>query len=160
MGARDTIGRRGEFLACTRLSDFCGNVTAYFNPHALGEKCPLFDLLVELEGLGKRAAYFFAQVKATRKGSAKRTTRLRVEVSGDHVQKMVQSPFPTYLIGVDEPRETAFIVSMHGNLAGPISSMPRRHPLTPRTLKALWEEVADYWPRLSVTAVRTSRFNW
>jgi hypothetical protein len=159
MDARDLIGRRGEFIACTRLSDFCGNAIGYFRPYVLGEKCPLFDLLVELEGLTERVAYFFAQIKTTTKGSGKPTTRLSIDVSKTDVEKMARSPFPTYLLGIDEPREHAFVISMHGNMTGPLFSMPRTYPLNAGNLKILWDEVADYWAGLSA-ANRTSRFKW
>jgi hypothetical protein len=71
MDARDLIGKRGEFIACSRLLDFCGNKSAYFNPYPLGDKCPLYDLLVELEGIRDRTMYFMAQVKTTTKVSKK-----------------------------------------------------------------------------------------
>lgn len=160
MDARDQIGKRGEYIACLRLMDFCGNPRAYFNPYMLGEKCPVFDLLVELEGTGDSAAYFLAQVKATAKGSGQRSANLRVEVTGDHVEKMVRSPFPTYLIGIDEPAERAYVVSIHGTMTGPIHSMPRRYLLTAENLKALWEEVLGFWNQFPLATHKSSRFRW
>jgi hypothetical protein len=65
---------------------------------------------------------------------------------------MVQCPFPTYLIGVDEPTDRANIVSVHGNISGAIGSIPSRHPLTPRTLRRLWEEVTAHWKKLDAAA--------
>jgi hypothetical protein len=65
---------------------------------------------------------------------------------------MVRCPFPTYLVGVDEPNDRAYVVSIHGNLRGPITSMPSRYPLTPRNLRRLWEEVTAYWMKLNAAA--------
>ena len=48
MIARDLIGKRGEAIVSERLLDFCGNPLPYFDPHPLGEKCPTFDYLVEV----------------------------------------------------------------------------------------------------------------
>lgn len=160
MDARDLIGKRGEHIACTRLMRIFDNPQLRLNPYLLGDKCPLFDVLVELDGVGDRAAYFLAQIKSTTKRSGNRTANLPIEVAKEDVEKMVRSPFPTYLIGVDEPREKAYIVSMHGNLSGAIYSMPRKYPLTAKNLKTLWEEVAEYWLQLSGPAARTSRFQW
>ena len=49
MATRDLIGKRGEAIVTARLMDFCGNPDPYFDVHPLGEKCPTFDYLVELE---------------------------------------------------------------------------------------------------------------
>src|SRR5262245_22426901 len=62
-------------------------------------------------------------------------------VDADDVRRMVQCPFPTYLIGVDEPNERAYVVSLHGKLEGPIASMPAKYPLNARNLRKLWDEV-------------------
>lgn len=61
---------------------------------------------------------------------------------------MVRSPVPTYLIGVDEPAAEAYIVSMHGNLNGAISSIPTTYPLNASTLADLWTEVRLNWKTL------------
>lgn len=152
MATRDLIGKRGEAIVTARLMDFCGNPDPYFDVHPLGEKCPTFDYLVELVNAGSSVPYFLAQVKSTQKGFTKTERRLLVQVDEEDVRRMVRCPFPTYLIGVDEPNDRAYVVSMHGNLSGPIASMPSRYPLTSRNLRRLWEEVADYWKKLDPTA--------
>src|SRR2546423_6171646 len=124
MPARDHIGKRGESIVSTRLLDFCGNADPYFDPHPLGEKCPTFDFLVELVNAGESPPYFLAQVKATRKGRTKGTRRLIVGVDAEDVRRMVKCPLPTYLPGVDEPREKVYVVSVHGAMSGPIASLP------------------------------------
>jgi hypothetical protein len=148
MTARDLIGKRGEAMATARLMDFCGNAEAYFDVHPLGEKCPTFDYLVEVVNAGDSVPYFLAQVKTTQKGFTKKERRLLVQVDAEDIRRMVRCPFPTYLIGVDEPNDRAYIVSVHGNMNGPIASMPSRYPLTPRNLLRLWEEVTAHWKKL------------
>jgi hypothetical protein len=157
MAASDLIGTHGEFIVCVRLMDFCGAGLPYFEPHNLGAKCSTFDFLVELVGV-PRPLYFLAQVKTTTKGTGKRNTRLPVEVSKEDIKRMTTCPIPTYLIGVDEPAEVAYIVGICGDTEGSIASIPRTYPLNPRTLKRLWEEVQDFWDQLGNIAVKTSAF--
>jgi hypothetical protein len=38
MNARDLTGKRGEFIAAERLTDFCGNPLPYFDPYQLDGK--------------------------------------------------------------------------------------------------------------------------
>jgi hypothetical protein len=156
---RDHIGKRGEWVAATRLMDPCGNPDPYFDPHYLGEKCSTFDYLVELVNAGDSPPYFLAQVKVTRKGRTKGTRRLIAGVTSEDVRRMARCPLPTYLLGVDEPREKVFIVSVHGGMTGAIASMPTTYPLTPKNLRRLWEEVVDYWGKLEAGA-KTSVFTF
>src|SRR6266478_5356664 len=132
MATRDLIGKRGDAIATARLMDFCDNPDPYFDVHPLGEKCPTFDYLVELVNAGETVPYFLAQVKSTQQGFTKNSRRLLVHVDAQDVRRMVQCPFPTYLIGIDEPDDRAYVVSAHGSVNGSIASMPSRYPLTPR----------------------------
>lgn len=157
MAARDLVGKRGEAIVTARLMDFCGNLDPYFDVHPLGEKCPTFDYLVELVNAGDSVPYFLAQVKATRRGFTEKRRRLSVRVDREDVRRMVQCPIPTYLIGVNEPRDRAYVVSVHGSMSGPITSMPASYPLTPRNLRRLWEEVTAHWKHLDAAA-KTSAF--
>lgn len=156
MSARDLIGKRGEAIVCAALLNFCGRETSYFDPHPLGEKCPIFDYLVELVGLGNVPAYFLAQVKATKQGYTGKRVELKAGVSADDVRKMVNCPVPVYVIGVDEPGEVAYLLSVHSR-RGAISSIPTTHPLDPTTLRGLWAEVRDQWKQLRAIK-RTSAF--
>jgi hypothetical protein len=159
MAIRDLIGKRGESIMVARLMDSCGRPEPYFDPHPLGEKCPTYDYLVELVNAGARVPYFLVQVKATRKALTRRQRRLSVRVSADDVRRMAQCPVPTYLIGVDELGENAYVVSIHGGLAGPITSMPSTYPLNRDNLKTLWDEVKNYWQALYPVA-KTSVFTF
>jgi hypothetical protein len=113
MDKKDHMWMRGENISFVRLTEVCqADDLPYFIPHFLGDKCPLFDILVELVGAGEKTPYFFAQVKSTRLGYSKKSNRLRVEVSKDDVVRMVNYPAPTYVIGIDEKGEKAFIVAV------------------------------------------------
>src|SRR5437870_4892851 len=115
MGITDFIGGRGEAIAFARLARVCRTDTElpYFWPHYLGEKCETFDFLVELVDADERTPFFFVQVKSTRKKFAKTQRRLRVEVSEYDVRRMVAFPAPTYVVGVHEDEERAFVISVH-----------------------------------------------
>ncbi len=156
---RDYIGKRGEAIATSDLMKFCGHPQPYFNPHFLGEKCPTYDFLVEVLGAGASSPYFLAQVKSTQTGMTRRTLDLKVALKAADVQKMVRCPIPTYLIGVDEPAERSYIVSIHGNMAGRISSIPSMYPLDCKNLKILRDEVVAHWKTLGkASGSKTSAF--
>jgi hypothetical protein len=152
MATRDRIGKRGEAIVTARLMDFCGNPDPYFDVHPLGEKCPTFDYLVELVNAGDSIPYFLAQVKSTQQGFTKKGRRLLVQVDAEDVWRMVRCPLPTYLVGVDEPNDRAYVVSVHGSMSGSLASMPSRYSLTPRNLRRLWEEVTAHWVKLDAAA--------
>jgi len=157
LSKKDHLGRRGEKIAFVRLTKVCqANDLPYFLPHFLGDKCPLFDAFVELVGAGDKTPFFFAQVKATREGYNKKG-RLKVEVKKSDVIGMVQYPAPTYVIGIDEVQEKAYIVAVHGDMNKKISSLSTAHELNCATLKHLWDEVQDYWKDKDMTQ-KTSRF--
>ncbi len=149
MGFRDSIGSRGEAIAFKELARFCrvDLDLPYFVPHYLGEKCPRFDFLVELVHDDEIPLYFFVQVKATRRDYARAQMpyRLRVEISTEDVRQMVACPVPTYLIGVHDREERAFIIAIHGEMSESISSMTTAHELNADTLEKLWREVREFW---------------
>jgi hypothetical protein len=148
MGITDFIGGRGEAIAYSLLSRVCreGDLP-YFWPHYLGEKCETFDFLVELVDASEGTPFFFVQVKATRKAytRSQMSPRLRVEVSEKDVRRMSAFPAPTYVVGVHEDEERAFLVSVHGDMREAISSITTGHELTVETLKKLWDEVREFW---------------
>ena len=98
----------------------------------MGEKCQTFDYLVELVDAGEKTPFFFIQVKTTRKGFTKTQTppRLRINVSAKDVRRMAAYPVPTYLVGVHENAERAFIVSIHEPMSEAIPSITTAHELT------------------------------
>lgn len=158
--AQNYIGKRGEAIAAASLLDFCGNPHPYFGPYFIGDKCPTYDLLVQVLDAGASSPYFLAQVKATSLGYNKETLNLKVALRASDVQRMVRCPIPTYLIGVDEPSAKAYIVSIHGKLTSRIGSIPSAYPLDRSNLKRLWEEVVAHWKILGgASASRTSAFS-
>jgi hypothetical protein len=58
---------------------------------------------------------------------------------------MVAYPAPTYIIGVHEREERAFVVSVHGTMSAAIPSITTAHELNCETLRQLWEEVREFW---------------
>jgi hypothetical protein len=86
-------------------------------------------------------------VKTTRKDYTRTQTppRLRIEVSEKDIRHMVAYPAPTYVVGIHEDEERAFIVSIHGSMSEAIPSITTAHELTDATLKLLWDEVSEFW---------------
>ncbi len=161
MGISDYIGGRGEAIACTRLTKSCRTDVEipYFWPHFLGEKCETFDFLVEVIGAEGKTPFFFLQVKSTRKDYTTTQTppRLKVQISEKDVCRMAAYPAPTYVIGVHEHEERAFIISVHGAMSQAISSMTTAHELDDDTPRRLWDEVCEFWSGHDMTQ-RVSSF--
>ena len=61
------------------------------------------------------------------------------------VRRMAAYPAPTYVIGVQEDEERAFVMSVHGHMSEAIRSITMAHELTCEVLRRLWEEVRDFW---------------
>ncbi len=161
MGITDFIGGRGEAIAFARLTKLCraGSDLPYFWPHFLGEKCETFDFLVELVDAGETTPFFFVQVKTTRKpfNRSRQPPRLPVAVLERDVRRMVAYPAPTYVVGVHEEEERAFIIAAHGAMSETIPSITTAHELTADTLGRLWDEVREFW-RVREMAQATSSF--
>jgi hypothetical protein len=160
MGITDFLGGRGESIAYACLSRMCreGDLP-YFWPHFLGEKCETFDFLVELVDAGEKTPFFFVQVKATRKDYTRSQTpvRLRVEVSEKDIRRMSTFPAPTYVVGVHEEEERAFVVAVHSGMRDAIPSITTGHELTGEILRQLWDEVREFWQARDMSRP-TSRF--
>jgi hypothetical protein len=153
--AADDVGERGQWLFCLLMTQICpGRKEPYFRPALLGDKYPTFDSLVEL--VGSEAPYFFlVQVKATRQGyrQGKGTKHLRVNVDRADVQRMVASPIPAYVVGIDIPQGVGYLLSMNAPRKAGLGGLPARHLLDRGNLLRLWQEVRDFWAgRKKVTA--------
>ncbi|MBI1915374.1 MAG: DUF4365 domain-containing protein [Planctomycetes bacterium] len=160
MEITDFIGGRGEAIAFTRLAPIC-RVDAdlpYFWPHYLGEKFETLDFLVELVDAGEKTPFFFVQVKSTCKDYTKTQIppRLRVEVSENDVRRMAAYPAPTYVVGVHEVEERAFLFSVRAGMCEKISSITTAHELNCATLKRLWDEVRAFWQGRDMTQPTSS----
>jgi hypothetical protein len=142
----DDLGDRGQWLFCLLMTQICpGRNEPYFRLTPLGDKYPTFDYLVGL--VGSEAYFFLVQVKTTRQGYRKGRgrKRLRVNVNREDVQRMAASPLPTYLVGIDEPREIGYLLSINEPRLAGLGGLPARHRLDCGNLKRLWEEVRTFW---------------
>jgi hypothetical protein len=153
----DDIGDRGHWIFGLLVTALCpGRDDPYFRPRFLGDRYPTFDYIVEL--VGHEAYFFFVQVRATTLGYRKgrRTPRLRVNVSREDVARMVASPVPAYVAGIDEPRRVGYILSVNEPRKG-IGGLSTKHRLDCRALPRLWQEVFDYWSSRDMV-LKGSRF--
>jgi hypothetical protein len=144
--AADDIGDRGQWLFCLLLTQICpGQNEPYFRPRFLGDKYPTVDYLVEL--VGSEAYFFFVQVKSTRQGyrQGSRNRRLRVNVAREDVRRMVASPVPAYVVGIDEPQEVGYLLSVNEPRRAGLGGLPARHLLDCGDLQRLWQEVRNFW---------------
>lgn len=149
--AAEDIGDRGECLFRLLLTQLCpGWNEPYFRPAHLGDKYPTFDFLVEL--VGCEAYFFLVQVKSTgrgyRRGSGSR--RLRVNVNRADVQRMVVSPIPAYVMGIDVAQEVGYLLSMNVPRQAGLGGLPARHLLDCDNLPRLWQEVRNFWASRNV----------
>jgi hypothetical protein len=132
-----------------------GRDEPYFRPRFLGDKYPTFDYLVEL--IGSEAYFFFVQVKSTRQGYRGRrgNRRLRVNVGREDVQRMVASPVPAYVVGIDEPQEVGYLLSMNEPREAGLGGLPARHLLSCANLERLWQEVRSFWASRNMVLTRS-----
>jgi hypothetical protein len=158
MTGRDAIGTRGEFLFSARIMNFCGRPLPYFRPYFLGEKARTLDFLVELLGTGERTLFFFAQVKTTRKALTKTDRRLRVEMAAADVKRASQVAAPTYLIGIDEQTEIAYVQAILDGMQHDVASISTAFPLDCTNLARLHAEVEQFWTARDMKR-RTSVFH-
>jgi hypothetical protein len=70
---------------------------------------------------------------------------------------MAAFPAPTYVVGVHEDEERAFVVAIHSGMREAVPSITTGHELTAETLKLLWDEVREFWQDRDMTRP-TSRF--
>ena len=116
-----------------------------FNPTFFGDKFPAIDHYVELIGATARY-YFFVQVKSTPQGykQVHGEKRLKVQVSKEDVDRLVAFPAPTYVVGIDERKWKAYILSVN-EPRNRIANFPTRYPLNRTNMQKLWEEVSAFW---------------
>lgn len=142
----DVTGFRGERIVELCLTDYSSYPKPLFRPAFLGDKWPTLDHFVELaENSGERL-YFFAQVKSTAAKLGKRATTLQVTTKKRDVERLLQIPGPTYILGVHEPTKRVFVRSVHS--ATPlkaISSISLSYELTSTNLRVLHDEVRAFW---------------
>jgi hypothetical protein len=108
---KDVTGRCGEDIADLCLSEYLAFGKPLFHATSLGEKFPSVDFYVELDGVPGRSLYFLAQVKATT--SALTATSLNISTKKRDIDRLLEIPGPTYLLGVHEPTKRTFVRSVH-----------------------------------------------
>ena len=156
MADPNVLGARGEWILSLWLTepDPANNNQPWFRPHFLGDKWPVCDLVVELEGT--TGELFLVQAKATRSG-INGANKLRVKVKQSTVAALCGSPIPAYIVGVDEPSWTPYIATPITPTA--ISSIEAKHPLRdPLVRKRLHDEVRKYWAAGTPFSGNTSAF--
>ena len=157
--SREMIGSRGETIARLRLTNYERFVEPLFRPAFLGDKWEATDLLVELRGVSGSRSYFLAQVKSTAAALAPSARSLAVSATRRDVSRLLAIPGPTYLIGVHEPSERAFVRAVHAATpARGIARIPTAYELTWENLQRLHAEVVDFWSALPVPKPTASEF--
>ncbi len=152
------LGSEGRPFFLFGLRSGIPTVARFFKPQFLGDKWPLVDYIVELEGSAKKS-FCFVQVKATRAGYTKKGNRLKVRVSKKDVQAMAMYPVPTYIVGIDEEGEKGYIISANGENVGSLSSLNTNFPLDLNNCDTLWKEVEAYWKTAPPPPKLTSTFS-
>ncbi|MCU0704256.1 MAG: hypothetical protein MUF18_09805 [Fimbriiglobus sp.] len=118
MNLADVIGKRGEATVQRQLLSFFGGSRPLFAPTFLGEKFPTFDLLVQLFEPQTTDAFFFAQVKATRRGVRPRSRTLPIDLDHARVTSALRFRVPSYLLSVDDLAEVVYVTAIDRRLAG------------------------------------------
>lgn len=142
---KDALGQRGEALLITLITKFNPDRGPMFKPQFLGDKWQYIDFFVELIGGVSVIPYFFVQVKTTREGYTKKLNRLKVKVSQEGIRGLTLYPAPTYIVGIDELRETGYIVSANGENITSMSSLCTMFPVNQANREFLWNEVNNFW---------------
>jgi hypothetical protein len=141
----NALGDRGEAILVAILTTFHGK-RPLFRPVLLGAKWPVADLAVEL--VGRPGAFFLVQAKSTRQG-LNRNRRLRAGVSLKHFNSLVTTKVPTYIVGIDDHGEAAFISAALTRRRATLSSLCTRFPLREEAVRLkLFDEVASFWMKV------------
>src|SRR5262245_10445272 len=107
------IGERGESIFELAITDYRMFKKPLFKPGFLGEKWPTIDYYVELLGVANSSPFFFAQVKSTTNKLKTNATTIKISADRKKCELLFNLPGPTYIVGVHEPTEKAYIVSVH-----------------------------------------------
>lgn len=142
----DVTGFRGERIVELCLTDYRSFPKPLFRPGFLGDKWPAIDYYVELTETSGERLYFFAQVKSTAATLGARATALRVGTRKKDIQRLLEIPGPTYILGVHEPTARVFAHAVHSATpAKAIRRIPLTYELTSSNLRALHDEVRNFW---------------
>jgi hypothetical protein len=153
---RNEIGQRGEVIFSMLITKRWNRKDPIFRPQFLGDKWPTVDFLVELIGVVDFTPYFFVQVKTTRTGYTNQQERLRTKIAGQDLKRLAVYPAPTYVVAIDEIKESGFIISANGEWCDNMSSVSTRFPLDENNQDLLWREVKKYWEKSRLSKLKSS----
>lgn len=139
------IGERGERVLFLKLTTPVPPGGSLFKPVSLGDKWPTADFYVELITDANPRPFFFVQAKATTTGYWQNPRRLRVRLARKHEERLLRLQVPTYLVGIDETNDRAYIGSDHMRSPNAISSLRAAYPLTVKNLRRLYAEILGFW---------------
>ena len=140
------------------LTKLYGRARLLFKPQSLGDKWSTVDFIVELIDYASNGApYFFVQVKTTQQGYTKKHRRLKIQVSASDARRLASFPAPTYVVGIDEVNEIAYITSTNGRSQHGLKSLSTQFPINEQTQNAPCEEGERFWRDCSQAGTR-SRF--
>jgi hypothetical protein len=146
MNLKDYIGKRGENLFRVIITSFCEG-RPWFDEVFLGEKHPTTDFMVELIEPTSGGAFFFVQVKATTSGYTGQgaNRRLKVRVSRGDLEKLLEKSYPAYVVGIDIESGLGYLLDPRKAKPGGITGISTANLLDCSSLRALWNEVDDFW---------------
>ncbi len=139
----DIIGDRGEIIFELAVTHYQTFGYPLFKPVFLGEKWPAIDYYVQLLRTEEITPFFFVQIKSTHNDINDET--LSISLTKEQSGNLFKMTAPTYLVGIHEPTQRAFIRSVHTKPAQGIYKIPLKYELTPKNLKILHQEVYDFW---------------
>jgi hypothetical protein len=142
-GLFNFIGDRGENLFELAITDYSQFRRPLFRPAFLGGKWPAVDYLVELTGVRGMTPFFFAQVKSTAAPIV--GGEVHVTLPPGKRRALARLPGPTYLVGVQEPLERAFIRAVNDQAGPGLYAISVANELTPDNLRVLYDEVKAFW---------------
>jgi hypothetical protein len=140
--SKDDIGERGQAMFFVMMTELCGRSEPYFRPRFLGDKFPTFDYLLEL--VDYPGFFFFVQVKTTKKGFTRKLHKLRIQVSQRDVDRMVAWQVPSYVVGIDEPSQAGYLLSVNEPRQR-VASLDSRFKIDCTVLAQLAAEVQQFW---------------
>jgi hypothetical protein len=149
----NAIGDRGELIFQLSVTAFHGK-QPLFRPRDLGQKWPIADFVIELEG--KPGFFFLVQVKTTRKPITPKK-RLPVKLAKNLVGLLIASPIPAYLMAVHEPSRETFVVAPRRlkNITNIATTFPLNDPMVRLNLH---REVDSFWQGVTRFSTNTSGF--
>jgi hypothetical protein len=156
MNERDYIGKRGETIFTFLITRRCDG-RFWLDCTFQGEKAEAKDFIVNLIDPGCGEATFFVQVKATTKGYTGKgpKQKLRANVSKKDIQKLKQSPGPTFVAGIDVELEVGFLVAITDATGDRLSGIPCTHQIDCTLIKGVWQEVEQYWTKRNMLAKKS-----